>query len=231
MIKYLFGKEGLLIAVLTFLLYAAVYFFERGVAIELGIPLDLITISVSTISDDFISFYLFLLPFITVSSALELWGRKEKGKKAVAHLGVGLTYLTLFYLAISKDFNDLLLAAFNAALIVHLIVTYNQVIGVQKNKLNEKYMLKDFGSGVINIAAFLFVFSFTFTGLGKSSVYKNGFDTFKIDQKEFAIVKIYGENVFAWTVQEAKVKKELTYFRIENLNAVIIRNQKKEIIK
>ncbi|ENJ4907161.1 hypothetical protein AB1L33_004887 [Klebsiella pneumoniae] len=56
--KSFLKKETLLLSLITFLIYASVYFYERGVAYALHIPFDFIIINITTISDDFISFYL-----------------------------------------------------------------------------------------------------------------------------------------------------------------------------
>ena len=40
------------------------------------------------------------------------------------------------------------------------------------------------------------------------------------NNKEYAIAKVYDENVFTWNVVNGKVIHQLTYFRMENINGL-----------
>lgn len=225
MIKNIFEREGLLIAILTFMLYAAVYFYERGVAIALNIPLDAISINVAIISDDFIGFYIFLLPVILISACLLLWGKGSKFKQSISFLGVIITYIfSLYYMG---ERNSWMVILINAGVILHLLnewMPLDTQIG-QENKIENK--IRECGLKIINIGAFLFLFTFTFVILGHGSINKDEYKTFIKSGKEYAVVRIYGENVFACLVSQGKIiKEELTYFRVESISGVVLKNKR-----
>ncbi|AWC79932.1 hypothetical protein AM377_09735 [Serratia marcescens] len=93
-----------------------------------------------------------------------------------------------------------------------------------KKKVKTDDEVRRFGTMVMNCALFLFLFALTFIILGRNSIYKSQFNTFSISGKEYAIVKIYDENVFAWSIRNGKIVRELTYFRMENVNGVELKN-------
>ncbi|WP_337072371.1 hypothetical protein [Aeromonas veronii] len=225
MIKNVFEREGLLIAILTFMLYAAVYFYERGVAIALNIPLDAISINVAIISDDFIGFYLFLLPVMSISICLLLWGKGSKLKQSISFLGVITIYMFALYYMSEK--NSWMVILINAGVILHLL---NQWMPLdtqidQENKIENK--MWECGIKIVNIGAFLFLFAFTFVLLGHGSINKDEYKTFINGGKEYAVVRIYGENVFACLVSQGKIRKEeLTYFRMESISGAVLKNKR-----
>ncbi|EOV4927958.1 hypothetical protein [Klebsiella pneumoniae] len=219
MFDYILKREGVFIAFLTFMLYTAVYFFERGSASELQIPLDLISISVTTISDDLIYCYLYLFPMLTISFAALYWGRKAEEKKAFSFLVIAFVYVLLSYLMIGTDKKTVLFSIFMSGILIHLVNRITPLKNTPKNPSKNdgaKYYLNQ----VIDVAAVLFFISFTFVGLGRGAVYKDEFKTFVMNGKEYAIVKVYGENMFVWQVTQGKAEGKLTYFRVENVSGV-----------
>lgn len=226
MFNYICKRETLLVAGLTVALYASVYFYERGAASELNIPLDLITISITTISDDLISFYIFLLPMLTISSALLIWSKKDKLKKSASFLAICVVYVFLMYSMGATSKEKIILSVFYSLILLHLLSQWMPIESKSENPTNDK--AKHFGLQVMNYGALLFFFAFTFVTLGRESVYKKQFNTFLSSDQEFAIVKIYGENVFAWSVDNGNLVHELTYFRMENINGAKLKSIKEK---
>ena len=133
MFDYILKREGVFIAFLTFMLYTAVYFFERGSASELQIPLDLISISVTTISDDLIYCYLYLFPMLTISFAALYWGRKAEEKKAFSFLVIAFVYVLLSYLMIGTDKKTVLFSIFMSGILIHLVNRITPLKNTPKN--------------------------------------------------------------------------------------------------
>lgn len=226
MYKYLVKKESLLVAGSTAALYAAVYFYERGAASEMNIPLDLITVSIPTISNDIMEIFIFIMPLLIISASLVKWAGKSKKKRAVAHLGISGAYLVEAYLTVGRDTGALLLFGFNWLVLFHLLSQWIPLDTESKNGLSNKSDIRAFGFHVLNFTAILFFFSLTFIGLGRSSVYNSEFTTFIIKDKEYAIAKVYGENVFTWSVNNGEVIHHLTYFRMENISGLDFEHKK-----
>jgi Na+-driven multidrug efflux pump len=92
-------REGLLIAVCTLLIYASIYFFERGYCLELNIPLDCIEISIPTIANDFLNLYLFLLPvgFTSMAIMLSAEDNQHKWWYRFASLLCGILYMLFLF--------------------------------------------------------------------------------------------------------------------------------------
>lgn len=222
MFNYIRKREAFLISGFTVALYASVYFFERGVASELNIPLDLITINITTISDDFISFYLFLFPMLTISPALLIWAGKDTAKRLLSFLGICLTYFYLLYLNGVTSKEKMFVSFFCSLMLLALLTAWIPVGPKRKVQIDDK--IKRFGLMAMNCGLFLFFFVFTFTMLGRESVYKTQYNTFSNSGKEYAIVKIYNENVFAWSICNGEIVHKLTYFRMENINGVELKS-------
>ncbi|MCC7622731.1 hypothetical protein, partial [Klebsiella variicola] len=168
MYNYLLKKESLFVAGLTAVLYAAVYFYERGVASELSIPLDLITLSIPTISNDIMEICLFSFPLLTISTALLIWAKDNKQKRAAAHLGISGVYVGGAYSMLSIPLNILLLFVFNALVLLHLLSQWIPVHVEKKNASFDGEKIREFGIQTLNVAAVAFFFSLTFIGLGRS---------------------------------------------------------------
>ncbi|OKP25621.1 hypothetical protein [Serratia liquefaciens] len=197
-------------------------FFERGVASELSIPLDLIAINITTVSDDFISFYLFLFPILTISPALLIWARNHPAKRSLSFSGICVIYVFSLYAMGATSKEKILLSVFYSLILLYLLTQFIPV--ESKNKIPVDDKARQFGLQAMSYGAFLFFFAFTFTTLGRESVYKSQFNTFSDSGNEYAIVKIYDENVFAWSVDNGKLVHKLTYFRMENINGVELKN-------
>jgi hypothetical protein len=220
MYNYVLKKESLFVAGLTAALYAAVYFYERGGATELNIPLDLITLSIPTISNDIMEICLFSFPLLTISTALLMWAKDNKKKRAAAHLGISAVYVAGAYSMLSIPLNILLLFVFNALVLLHLLSQWVPIHVEKKNASSGGENIREFGIQTLNVAAVVFFFSLTFIGLGRSSVHGSEFTVFIMNDKEYAIAKVYDENVFTWNVANGKVIHQLTYFRMENINGL-----------
>jgi hypothetical protein len=226
MYNYILKKESIFVAGLTAALYAAVYFYERGGASELNIPLDLITLSIPTISNDIMKICLFSFPLLTISTALLIWAKDNKQKRAAAHLGISGVYVAGAYSMLSIPLDILLLFVFNALVLLHLLSQWIPIHVEKKNDSFDGGNIREFGIQTLNVAAVAFFFSLTFIGLGRSSVHGNEFTVFIMNNKEYAIAKVYDENVFTWNVANGKVIHQLTYFRMENINGLEFKQKK-----
>jgi len=155
-----------------------------------------------------------------------MWAKGNKKKKAAAHLGISGVYLAASYLMLNFPLKDLPFVGFFALLLL-IPLSHWMPLDSEKEAISfEEGNIATFGVQIINIAATLFFFSFTFISLGRSSVHDNELTTFVKDNKEYAIVKVYDENVFTWSVVNGKIIRHLTYFRMENINGLEF-NQKK----
>ncbi|MCU2360313.1 hypothetical protein N8Q21_03540 [Enterobacter hormaechei subsp. xiangfangensis] len=222
MLKSLLGKEGLIVAIITASIYASVYFFERGSAAALNIPLDLISINISTISNDSFLFYIFFFPIAIISSSLIIWRNKTKTslRTSLTHLGICGTYATATWLQMDSTKDSFFIMLFCTCLLFWLLSEFMPIKDVD-NSESTNDLAKTAGRNIMNVTGCLFVLSLTFISLGRSNVLKDSndeFKTFTLNDKEYAIVKIYDENLFAWHVDSGKLKKDLIYFRMENIS-------------
>lgn len=166
------------------------------------------------------SICLFSFPLLTISTAFLIWAKDDKHKRAAAHLGISVVYVAGAYSMLNIPLDILLLFVFNALVLLHLLSQWIPIHVEKKNASFDRGNIREFGIQALNGAAIAFFFSLTFIGLGRSSVHGNEFTVFIMNNKEYAIAKVYDENVFTWNVVNGKVIHQLTYFRMENINGL-----------
>ena len=210
-------KEGFAIAIGTMVLYAATYFFERGYCLEFGIPLDYIQITIPTIANDFIYFYLFLLPiaFISISIMLRAEDKTNKNRHALAPLLCGLAYAALLFYHVEKTVQSAFFCLFMGGL-------YFVLITFKSSFKNSDSPLKHFSSTLTLTAMALFVFSFTFIAIGRSVAESSSPQTYSKDGKIYSLLKVYGEDAFMRELKNDKSKGDLTYFNTKDMTGMML---------
>lgn len=104
------------------------------------------------------------------------------------------------------------------------VLNDEEISDEKSNDENFKIRINKYFSGFINGGWLILLFSLTFLLMGRYSINTDTFDCFSLDGSKYAIVKIYGDNVFTWQIVDGNLKKELTYFRVKDLNGVTISN-------
>lgn len=216
----LFSKhEGWLIAVITVFFYTSTYFFERGASIELKIPLDFIAIGIPTIANDVMSFSILLFPIILTSILLHHYSSNNVDSwinKSSLFIYTLIYFIPMYFY--SKDWDSYPL---------HLLFGF-----FYANIICERYKFNVNGFAgkfVINASMALLVLSFTFISLGKVSADPTNFTkhtTFSLKGKTYVIIKIYDENVFSWPIENDKIIKNLTHFRVSDMSGVELKESK-----
>lgn len=236
MLDNILKKETLFVGFITVFIYTSVYFFERGSAVALHIPLDLITISLPTVINDYIQFYLFIFPIVAMTFVFlkYLCSKRSQNNSRLAAFFSGIIFALalLRYLDLSLEslFISILLGGGYMALLF-LILEYNspvlndeEISGEKSNDEYFKFRINKYFSGFLTGGWLILLFSMTFLLMGRYSINTDTFDCFSLDGSKYAIVKIYGDNVFTWQIVDGNLKKELTYFRVKDLNGVTISN-------
>lgn len=108
MLDNILKKETLFVGFITVFIYTSVYFFERGSAVALHIPLDLITISLPTVINDYIQFYLFIFPVVAMTFVFFKYLRSKRSQKksrlAAFFSGIIFALALLRYLDLSFEY-------------------------------------------------------------------------------------------------------------------------------
>ncbi|EIL1426956.1 TPA: hypothetical protein O7M03_000466 [Escherichia coli] len=218
MFEQFMKKEGFVIAIGTMVLYAATYFFERGYCLELGIPLDYIQITIPTIANDFIYFYLFLLPIAFISTSIILRAEDKTNKKlhSIAQLLCGLIYAVLLFYYVEKT----LQSAFFCLLMGGL---YSVLISSRTDFKTSDSPLKHFYSTLTLAAIALFILSLTFIAIGRSLAENGSFQTYSKDGKSYLLLKVYGEDVFMRELKNDKPKGDLIYFNTKDMTGMALK--------
>ncbi|WP_312730812.1 hypothetical protein [Atlantibacter hermannii] len=218
MFERIIKKDGLVIAIGTIVIYAATYFLERGYCSALGIPLDYIQITIPTIVNDFISFYLFLVPMsvITIVIMLQAERNENKGWHSLSHLLCGFFYAALMFCFVEKTFQSAFLCLFMGGL-------YFVLITFRDNLNNDDSPLKIFYSTLIFTAMTAFVFSFTFIVIGRSLAESGSFQTYSKDGRSYSLLKVYGEDAFMRELNKDKSKGDLIYFNTKDMTGMTLK--------
>lgn len=218
MFERIIKKDGLTIAIGTIVIYAATYFFERGYCSALKIPLDYIQITIPTIVNDFISFYLFLVPvsFTTIAIMFQAEKNEHKGWYSLSPLLCGLLYAALLFCFVEKTFQAALLCLFMGGLYFGLI-TFRDSLN------NNDSPLKLFYSTLMLTAMAAMVFSFTFIVIGWSLAESGSFQTYRKDGKSYSLLKVYGEDAFMRELNKDKSKGDLIYFNTKDMTGMTLK--------
>lgn len=217
MFERIMKKDGIVIAIGTMVIYAATYFFERGYCSKLGIPLDYIQITIPTIANDFIYFYLFLLPIGFMSIAIMLRAEDKSNKKwhSLAPLLCGLVYAALLFYYVEKTLQSAFFCLFMGGL-------YFVLINYRTSFNDNDSRLKSFYSTLMLTAMALMVFSFTFIAIGRSSAEAGSFHTYSKDGRSYSLLKVYGEDAFMRELKNDKSKGDLIYFNTKDMTGMML---------
>ncbi|KTH84926.1 hypothetical protein ASV15_20060 [Enterobacter hormaechei subsp. steigerwaltii] len=211
-------KEGFVIAVSTLIIYAATYFYERGYCSALNIPFDYIEISIPTIVNDFIIFFVLLLPvaYITIAIMLRAEKNSNKGSYALASLLCGLVYSVLLFYFVEKTIQSALLCLFMGGL-------YFVLITFKSSFKEDDTPLRAFSSTSLLIGMAALLFSFTFIVIGKSIAEDGSFQTYVKNDKEYILLKVYGENAFMREINKGKPNSDVVYFNTKDMTGMTIK--------
>ncbi|CAH6385620.1 hypothetical protein [Pantoea agglomerans] len=217
MIEKFLKREGLVIAIGTMMIYAAVYFFERGYCSALNIPLDYIEISIPTIASDLSHLYLFIVPVAVISMAImaKAEEKKNKGLYTLAPLSCWLVYSVVLFFYGDKTLESAVICLFFGGL-VFWVVRFRDDFKEGDSPLRAQT------ATVILISMAMFLFSFTFTIIGRSHAEAGNFEVYKNNDNKYALLKVYGENVFMQEIKGGKRVSEITYFNAQNMTGMII---------
>ncbi|WP_122096151.1 hypothetical protein [Rahnella sp. Larv3_ips] len=236
MLNDFFKKEAFIVGFITVFMYTSVYFFERGSAVALHIPLDLITISLPTIINDYIHFFLFIFPIVAITFIVFkfLCTKESSRSRYLSAFFSGFVYAFSLLRYLEFGFTTIIMSLFLGGMyfvLLCLILDHHSIVLNDDERCTEKETNEDenFNSGLnkyynnfVNLGLMIFLMASTFLLIGRDSINSDKFDSFSLGGSKYAIVKIYGDNVFTWQVVDGNLKKELTYFRVKDLNGVTL---------
>lgn len=207
MLERFLRREGLTIAAGTMLLYTSVYFFERGYCTRLKIPLDYIDISIPTIANDIMYSFFLIFPIVVISMAFMIAGEKNeyKGRHAFASFYCWLTYTAVLFYFMEHTWSNAVASIFLGGL-------FFVQLPLPKKIASSSTLWAGYYSSFIRFTMALFLLSSTFSIYGNSFAAKTSFDTYNHNGKKYALLKIYGENVFMQEIINGKRVSEITYF-------------------
>lgn len=217
MLEKLLSREGLAIAVGTVLLYTSVYFFERGYCIRLNIPLDYIEISIPTIANDVMYCLIFIFPVAVISWSIMIVGERNKfrGRFALSPFYCWLVYSAVFFYFMEHSWINAFVSFFLGALFFMQIPSHEK-------KIDKPSLMKIYHSSFVRVIMGLFLVSTTFVIYGSSFAEKTPFDTYIQNGKKYALLKVYGENVFMQEIIDGKRVSEITYFNAQNMTGMTL---------
>lgn len=229
--------ETLSVALITVILYAGSYFYERGSAIYFGVPKELISITpASMISMAISTFLLATVLFFASNLIVSLIIKRTKSvlliKCSVLFAGV------IFWFLISYLNNDLttqnIVTTFVLYVLICICVHFTQaspsnqdpittdgdVSSKPQNRKGITNQLHDY-SGVLFWVGIVFLISTH--SLGRSSAAnQNRFDGFVINKDKYVIAKIYGENYIVKKVVNGNLDDGVYIFKSEDFKNINI---------
>ncbi|TKJ82862.1 hypothetical protein [Erwinia persicina] len=217
MLERLLKREGLAIAAGTMLLYTSVYFFERGYCTHLNIPLDYIEISIPTIANDVMYSLFLIFPIAVISMVIMIAGERNeyKGRYAFSPFYCWLVYTVVFFYFMEHTWGNAFTSFFLGGLF------FMQITPTEK-KEDKPSLIKIYHSSFVRVIMGMFLLSTTFVIYGNSFAAKTSFDTYTQNGKKFALLKVYGENVFMQEIVDGKRVSEITYFNSKNMSGMAL---------
>lgn len=217
MLQKLLRKEGLAVAAGTMLLYTSVYFFERGYCTRLNIPLDYIEITIPTIANDVMYCLIFIFPVAIISLTIMITGerKKFKGFHALAPFYCWLTYSAVLFYFMEHTWGNAALSLFLGGLYFYQI-TPTEKTDEPATRMSNHY------SAVIRYSMAVFLVSTTFVIYGSSFAADASFDTYIQNGNKYALLKVYGDNVFMQQLVDGKKVNEITYFNAKNMTGMTL---------
>ncbi|PQK83349.1 hypothetical protein [Pantoea ananatis] len=215
MLVKLLRKDGLAVAVGTMLLYAAAYFFERGYCSRLNIPFDYIEITVPTIANVILNSLILIMPIALISLMIMQTGKKHefRGRYALSPLYCGFLYTGVLFFVMEHTLDNFLVSAFIGGLFFLQLIP-------SRYKQSDKDSSKEIYFKTLDYLGAVFLVSMTFTIYGHFYAADTKFDKYVQNDHEYALLKIYGENVFMSELKDGKMVNEITYFNAQNMTGM-----------
>lgn len=230
MLKLIKKSEAILIALITAILYSGSYFYERGSAIYYGIPTDLISISPASITIMVITVFIFIFYVYIFSSAIiSITARKTKNRFLLIY--AIFSPVIIFWIGITFLNGELTWKSAIKTEVFHIVITYILFVGSKDPMEEEKKGLKQNNNGIIanieNMGPIIFFLAFAFSlttiGLGKYMASSNNeYDGFTINNRHYAIVKIYGDNFIIKNISDGKLIDGIQIFDKADLKNITI---------
>ncbi|ASN18179.1 hypothetical protein B7764_23865 (plasmid) [Pantoea ananatis] len=215
MLVKLLRKDGLAVAVGTMLLYTSVYFFERGYCSRLNIPLDYIQITIPTLTNDILNCMVFFIPTALISLSMMLTAKKHefKGLYGLFPLWCWFVYTGITFYIMEHTLGNFLFSAFLGGL--YFMQLLPPGIKLSDNEGSRQIYFK-----ALDYIGAVFLISMTFTVYGQFYATETKYDTYMQNGREYALLKIYGENVFMKEIRVGKMVNEITYFNAQNMTGM-----------
>lgn len=96
-----------------------------------------------------------------------------------------------------------------------------QITSPEKNS-DKLSLIKIYHSSFVRVIMGLFLLSSTFVIYGYSFAAKTSFDKYTQNGKSYALLKVYGENVFMQEIVDGKRVSEITYFNAKNMTGMTL---------
>lgn len=221
MLGTLLRKDGLAIAGGTMLLYTSVYFFERGFCAQLNIPLDYIEITIPTIVNDVLNSIVFIFIIALTSLGIMSKGKKNGfiGWHAFAPAYCWLVYSGTTFFIMEHTWVNLFISTLLGGI---YFLQFMPAIYIGKGKEN----LITLHSRALDYAGALFLVSITFTIYGEFYAKGSVFDIYVHNNKQYELLKVYGENVFMREIEGEKKSRNITYFNAQNMTGMTLIQEK-----
>lgn len=221
MLGILLRKDGLAIAGGTMLLYTSVYFFERGYCSQLNIPLDYIEITIPTIVNDVLNSIFFILIIALTSLGIMSNGKRNgfRGRHAFAPAYCWLVYTGITFFFMEHTWANLFISTFLGGIYFMQFLPVTYIAKGNENSIN-------FHSRTLDYAGALFLVSTTFTIYGEFYAKGSVFDIYVQNDKQYELLKVYGENVFMREIEGEKKSRNITYFNAQNMTGMTLSQEK-----
>lgn len=228
MLSYLRKSDGLTVALLTASCYVAAYFFEVGYARHVGIPVEIISISLGNIvSTSIFLFFATVIAFFACTFPYIIIARNF-GKHKIAVLSSFVLSLVIFALLNIYLLGELTKGIIIKAICSWLFLTFvfyllindgNKTVDSEKPKplFNKIYDI----TGLIFWLFFPCAFFIMNCGI-YSATQQTSFDTFVLKKDEYAILRIYGDNIVTKKIINKKMSNGIYIFKTDDFKEVQI---------
>lgn len=232
MLSYLKKSDGLTVAILTASCYVAAYFFEIGYARQSGIPIELISLgniistSIFLFFATSIAFFVCTFPYIVTTRTL--------GKYKLAVMSSFIFSLAIFALLniylLGELTKGVLIKTLSAWIAFTLLFYF--MMNEKKNGPPSKH-IKPLSEKIHDITGVFFwlffpcVFFIMNCGVYSARL-QVSFDTFTLKNNEYAILRIYGENIITKQIFDKKMSDGIYIFKTDDFKGIEILTRKEK---
>ncbi|EOX3183666.1 hypothetical protein ACIMOF_04190 [Escherichia coli] len=226
----LFEKDAYIVGFVTMMVYIIAFAREYSFAVYYEFPYTLIEITTgSLIVNGLASFLAIYIISIIISSVFEFLGAMGKPGQVLTVFimpAIPVLFIAFFNWADGNEASESLPGFYVLILAFYIAGLYRGQRGVNSPRVSETQS-PPFLSHAHSFLAYLFFATLFLMAVFRWDIRnQDSFNVFHVDNREYALIRLYGDTVIAGLVENHKLKKGSVYFKREVLEGQMLISEK-----